>query len=75
MALHTGTDASLVWRTNGQSGTVGHVATFAETGNLRGTNSTPVITDSSGIIEYKFSDAGSHTAYLYTDGFYLPIGM
>lgn len=69
--------ASLVtrfyWRTNGQSGTSGHVASFAY--NTRNANSKVVVTDSSQKIEVKAGISDASTITVFTDGFYLPTGM
>lgn len=80
---HAGTSTppcSLYWRTNGQTGTTGHIATVAMRENnvsfsIGDFNSVDVITDSSQKIEVKHSVAGSQTAAVYTNGFYFPVGM
>jgi hypothetical protein len=67
----------ILWRTNGQVGTTGHLATgdTANGGVKNSTNTIIVTTDANQKIEYKFSASSDNDAYIYTDGYYLPRGM
>lgn len=67
--------ATLSWRTNGQTGTVGKIVTRAAVDATVGINSTPVVTDSDQIIEVIHSNSNSDTSTVFTDGFHLPAGM
>lgn len=63
------------WRTNGQSGTVGHVwgqVPAAATNNS--VNTFIVITDSAQVIEHKIS-ANNNTVQIVVNGWKFPIGM
>ena len=63
------------WRTNGQTGTIGHTVGFVST-NARVSNSTVnVVSDSSQIIEVKMSANSGNTITAVTQGWYFPIGM
>ena len=63
------------WRTNGQSGTTGHrVIQCYKTGDRSGVTCS-VITDSSGIIEFKYDGAGTTTVSIWTNGWYFPKGL
>lgn len=62
------------WRTNGQTGAVGHSAVYCAAG-ISGYGSRNVITDSSQIIEVKNSVAGAETISCTTDGWKFPTGM
>lgn len=74
--VYTATDDTFYWRTNGQTGTTGHNVTgSAQAGQSGGTNTFPVITDSSQIIEVKCSASNASTVALWTENWYLPIGM
>ena len=71
----------LYWRTNAQSGTVGHTGAqsyYAPAGTVvffQGSNTSPVLTDSAGIIEVKHGVSDTNTASIAADGYYFPVGM
>jgi len=63
------------WRTNGQTGAIGHNMGYAAT-NARGQyNSCVVLTDSNQKIEVKAVNAGTGTISVNTDGWVFPVGM
>lgn len=63
------------WRTNGQTGATGHFY-GAITDNARNVgNDVDVITDSNLKIEVKHATSNGDTSTVYTQGWYLPIGM
>jgi len=59
------------WRTNGQTGAVGH---FLGGQNSRTMAGVEVITDSSWLIEIKAAGAGAETIACTTDGWKMPVG-
>lgn len=71
-------DATMYWRTNGQTGTTGHIIFnpqyFADDYPFY-YNTLPVITDTSQIIEVKCARSATDELGAYTDGWFLPIGM
>lgn len=71
-------DSTMKWRTNGQSGTTGHKIFnpeyFADDFPWH-YNTLSVITDTSQIIEVICARAGNDELGVFTDGWYLPIGM
>jgi len=67
--------AVLYWRTNGQSGTTGHIINVSDAANEYNYNSIPVITDSSQKIEIKHSQSNGNTSTVDTNGWYFPVGM
>jgi hypothetical protein len=72
------TSCILYWRTNGQSGSTGHRVIdtyYTNVSAARYHNSANVITDSSQKIEVKHSVAGTQTCAVYTNGWFLPVGM
>jgi len=62
------------WRTNGQTGAVGHLAVCSAAA-VSGRESTNVITDSLQIIEVKSNVSGAETISCTTDGWKFPTGM
>ena len=64
-----------LWRTNGQTATNGHMVANVVAGATSEYSVTPVITDSSQIIEVKNTLSNSSTITVFTDGWYFPIGM
>jgi len=67
------TGGAAAWRTNGQTGTTGHVIGFCVDGHFD-YHTVDVITDSAHLIELKFSNGGD-TIYGYTGGWYFPNDM
>jgi len=67
--------ANALWRTNGQTGTVGHLAAVATADVIFTMNTVTVITDTSQKIEVKNSASDANQIAVYTNGFYLPTGM
>ena len=63
------------WRTNGQTGTSGHFLFYPVAGGEPVVNTLTVITDAIGIIEYKFSIAGTVEMTIDTSGWYFPTGL
>lgn len=61
------------WRTNGQTGSTGHVFSKTSTDAKLGINTFIVITDSSQ--KFEGYGAGSNTYTMYAEGWYLPAGM
>ena len=72
---NAGSGVSGYWRTNGQSGTLGHKILRSAGSSTRQVNTSTVISDSGQIIEVKYSAADSNHMGVYTDGFFLPGGM
>ncbi len=82
--VHASGDADTVvlfWRTDGQTGTTGHRVALCDDDRTRfQMNTANVISaydSGSGYqrIEIKFDTGGAHKAAVYTDGWYLPVGM
>lgn len=77
-ALSVYTDASdaLYKRVNGASGSTAHILTSLVSNSTRSVNSVSTLTDENQKIEL-FASGGDSDNYhsIYTDGFYLPIGM
>lgn len=71
-------DSTMYWRTNGQTGTTGHIIFspqyYADDPSFH-YNTLPVITDTSQIIEVKCARSATDELGAYTDGWFLPIGM
>ena len=67
--------SSLYWRTNGQTGTTGHVVCQVNADSGLQYNTVKVHTDSSLKIEVKHSASDDSTCGVHTNGWYLPIGM
>jgi len=64
------------WRTNGQTGTIGHIVIRGAGANTIGVRNTlSVITDASQIIEVKLSASDNGLLEVHTDGWYFPAGM
>ena len=76
-ALYVAADATeYLWRTEGQTGTVGHLAAYADINTPLGRETTDVITGTTQKIDLKDAIASSNnTLAIYTNGWYLPIGM
>jgi hypothetical protein len=71
-----GDNAQLSWRTNGQTGAGGHIIGHSTSNDYANYGSgVRVHTDDSQIIELRHSSSDDAEAGLYTDGWYLPIGM
>ena len=68
-------DVGLYWRTNGQTGAVGHLAASVVAGATRASVVTSVITDSSHIIEIRYSAATTNTIDAWASGWYFGIGI
>jgi hypothetical protein len=68
-------NATMSWRTNGQTGTTGHPLVYAAAGITDPANSTIAWTDSSQQIEVKLSGTNTNTAEVFTDGWYFPAGI
>jgi len=68
-------DVGFSWRTNGQSGTVGHPVVTVSSDSAYDRSVSVVVTDSSQKIEVVASDAGGEKLTVYTHGFFLPNGM
>jgi hypothetical protein len=80
IAIQTGYGASSTsvlasWRTNGQTGSSGHPMGVSQSSAKSQVNVLSVITDSSQIIEVKYSGSDAHTLAISTSGWYFPIGM
>lgn len=74
--LYIDGNINLHWRTNGQTTEGGHVILSIGANNRDIRNTMSVITDLSGIIEFKFSGATTdNLAYVDTEGWYFPIGL
>jgi len=75
--LSDATAVGLYWRTNGQTGTAGHLVLTLDADLFNGSMFTvvDVLTDSAQKIEVKMSGAGDHQAGVTTNGWYFPIGM
>ena len=65
----------LFWRTDGQSGSTGHVVASAAAENRAPFNTLEVYTDAEHDIELKESAATSNDADIYVDGWKFPEGM
>jgi len=65
----------LSWRTNGQTGSTGHSVAYSDGDSHESTNTAIVQTDSSQIIEVRYSLANGNTMRVYSDGWYFPHGM
>ena len=63
------------WRTNGQTGSSGHMIGVVSTNTQACWNTANVITDSSQIIEVIISGTNTNTLSVATDGWYFPVGM
>ena len=63
------------WRTNGQTGTTGHLYGCVAEGSTLSYNESPVLTDGSQIIEIVHSASNDSRSSVYTDGWYFPIGL
>jgi hypothetical protein len=64
------------WRTNGQTGTSGHVVNDTYTGvSARAYTQVTVVTDSGQTIEVKNHISGTQQVQVNTNGYYLPRGM
>ena len=63
------------WRSNGQTGTDGHFIFYLVAAGEPTVNTLSVITDASGIIEYKFSIAGTVQMTIFTSGWYFSTGL
>ena len=63
------------WRTNGQTGTVGHFLCWLRANAVEGNAQLQILTDSAGIFEARFADAGGSLFYIWTDGWIFPTGM
>lgn len=72
--VYVNASSQLEWRTNGQTGTVGHRIGLAAVGNNT-IAETPVISDSSQKIEFHYNDTANNTVDVRTNGWFLPIGM
>lgn len=68
-------NSALYWRTNGQTGSTGHIVGYASSASVVSYNTFSVITDSSQIIEIKHGTSNANATGILTDGFYLPNGM
>jgi len=60
------------WRTNGASGTVGHLLNYLTASSSRGVNTTQVVTDADGVIEVVHTVSNADTLTVTLDGWYLP---
>ena len=67
--------STLYWRTNGQTGTTGHIACEVAAGVTIADNAVQVITDSGHKLEIKEGAATNNTADIYENGWYFPIGL
>jgi hypothetical protein len=74
-ADYTDADSTCVWRTNGQTGTGGHVMNPAAATAATGTVGFLALTDSSQVIEVRWVTATSDKITIYVDGWILPLGM
>jgi hypothetical protein len=71
-----GTPTKFWWRTNGQSGSTGHLAAKIEDDDAEwNTMETVVMTDSTQKIEIKANNTNSLVMRPYTQGYYFPGGM
>lgn len=68
-------NAAGYWRTDGQTGTTGHVYGQVNAGTTYSWMSLTVITSTSQIIEIKHSASNADTTLIETDGWYFPIGL
>lgn len=69
-------NVGIMWRTNGQSGSTGHIAVPALDGAIaRGASGVKVLTDSSHLIEIKETGSSSNTVVITQDGWFFPRGM
>lgn len=65
--------ARAYWRTNGQTSTNGHVLSYASSSTIPATDHTQiVVTDTSQVIEVKYSSTGFHQMGVVTDGWFFP---
>jgi hypothetical protein len=67
--------SSLSWRTNGQTGTDGHLVADVNSDYAASTNTATVFSDSSQIIEVVMSASNGNTATVQCEGWYFPTGM
>jgi hypothetical protein len=74
-ARYSDVSRKLFWRTNGQTGTIGHFVGYVTAGSTILSNTFLVITDSVGKIEFKYSDSGAGGVYIYTNGWVFSTGM
>ena len=81
VTLHTadtaaGAAISCYWRTNGQSGSTGHlIGSAVNSGDEAAMNECRVFSDSSQIIEVRKASAGLQRIGALTNGYYFPAGM
>jgi len=75
MSSYKNATALLSWQTNGTTATTGHYAAYSHANILFAYNECEVITDSSQIIEVKWSTATTNEVFCYVNGWYFPIGM
>ncbi len=67
--------ANMFWRTEGQTGTVGHQCGFADINGQRSVVTTPVICSANMKIDIKDDSAGTNSGAVNTEGWYFPVGM
>lgn len=65
----------LYWRKNGSSVATGHIVGYVAASCVKPINTVVVVTDDSQKIEVAMGASTASTMYVYTDGFYLPVGM
>jgi hypothetical protein len=63
------------WRTNGSAATSGHFIGTVNSANTSENAALRVVTDTSQIVELKYSASNGCRMVLYTEGWYFPIGM
>jgi hypothetical protein len=66
---------NLYWRTEGQTGTIGHFAAVGQAGATVTSNTIDVMCSSNLKIDMKESAASNNTAIIYHNGWYFPNGM
>lgn len=73
--VYVNATTSLYWRTNGQTGTAGHWLLQTNSTEIRPVTTLTAITDSDGILEFKYGSASGNTVYITTDGWYFSRGI
>ena len=67
--------ATISWRTNGQTGSTGHLAVQVPDQNVIPINTTAVITDNNGLIEVYENNASNNLTTVNVEGWYFGVGI
>lgn len=73
--IYTNANATLMVRTNGQTGSTGLTACYVSATSTSDLTSMPVILDVAQIIEVKTDVASTNNVYVWVNGWYFPVGM